>query len=325
MNGIGLMFPGQGAQRPGMGSAWRDTSSWAVVDDLSHAVGRDLAGLLLDADAETLRRTDNAQLAILAQELVILSELRARVPGLEPVTSACAGHSLGEYAALVAAGILTAADAARAVAARGAAMQAAAEAEPGTMAVLLGMEDAAIARFVAEASEAGHRVWPANINAPGQTVLSGTPEGIAALEGAVVAARTGKFVRIPVGGAFHSPLMAPALPVLREALSALTWHEGTAPVAANVDGCLHTGADDWVELLCRQLVGVVRWQRCVAALDEAGCSLLVEAGPGKALAGMARRISPGTRVMTIATPDDIDQLAENVASLADPEAALARR
>lgn len=169
-----LAFSGQGSQRLGMGRPWQDTGSWAVVEQVGRAAGRDVAGLLLDADKDTLSRTDNAQLATFTLEMVVLAELGAADL---PAFAACAGHSLGEFSALVAAGVLSVDDAAALVAARGAAMLAATEARPGTMGVLVRSGSDDVGGLACRLREQGAEVWVANLNGPGQVVVSGTVEG----------------------------------------------------------------------------------------------------------------------------------------------------
>ncbi|MFJ5233129.1 ACP S-malonyltransferase [Kitasatospora sp. NPDC088391] len=311
---IALMFPGQGAQRPGMGLPWLDSPHWRVVDAVSQRVGRDVGALLVDADAETLRRTDNAQLATFTLEMVILQAVRAAVPGLPVV--ACAGHSLGEYGALVAAGVLKIEDAAVVVAARGAAMADAARAVPGTMAVLIGGDIESAVRLTHGLRAEGAQVWPANVNGPAQTVVSGTVEGVELL-----AERAGpagfRVTRIPVGGAFHSPLMLPAQQRLAAALEGIALRSARIPVVANVDGQVHGGDPvEWPRLMIRQLVEPVLWDHGVRTLagPDCGATELVELGPGAILGGLARRIAPALPSTAVGTPEQVAALAERFAT-----------
>ncbi|MFJ4487205.1 ACP S-malonyltransferase [Streptomyces longwoodensis] len=304
--GLALLFPGQGAQRPGMGAPWRDTAHWAVVEDLSEAAGRDLGELLLHADAERLTRTDNAQLATFTLEMVLLDALRSAVGDLAPTV--CAGHSLGEYAALTAAGVLTPRDAVRLVAERGAAMAEAARLVPGTMAVLVGpdMAPTAAALVDARGATAPAEVWVANVNGPGQVVVSGRPHAVAALTAQAVDAGA-RALPLRVGGAFHSPLMAAALPRLTRALAATPLAPGRCPIVANVDGRAHHGEAPalWRDLLRRQLLEPVRWSDSMTALHTLtdGRPRLVELGPGSALTGLARRLlAPDVPARSAATP-----------------------
>jgi [acyl-carrier-protein] S-malonyltransferase len=300
-----LVFPGQGSQFAGMGAPWRDRPSWEVVGQVSELAGRDMARLLLAADGATLRRTDNAQLATLALELVIVTEL-ARL-GL--AWSACAGHSLGEYAALVAAGVLGLADAVRLVTIRGTAMARAADERPGTMCVLLDTAQAA-AELVEAVRSAGEQVWVAAWNAPTQVTLSGTAAGIAAA--AELAAAAGRRTElIPVGGAFHSPLMAPAADALRHGWARAATTAGRCPVVANVDGRPHDGSADWAGLAAGQLLGPVRWTASLAALTgPLACDHLVEVGPGTVLSGLSRKTCPQVRRGHAGNPASLAALLE---------------
>ena len=204
-----------------MGLPWTGHPAWGAVGRLSDAAGRDIGSLLTDADADTLRMTRNAQLAAFALSVVVL--YAARSSGLEYVpVAAVAGHSLGEYTALVAAGALDPEAGARLVAARGEAMQGAADASPGTMAAILGLD----AEQVADACAAVEGAWPANDNAPGQIVVAGTPAGVEAAGEVARGLGAKRVMPLAVGGAFHSPLMAPAQEKLDAALEAAHFHEG---------------------------------------------------------------------------------------------------
>ncbi|WP_329222687.1 ACP S-malonyltransferase [Streptomyces sp. NBC_01485] len=309
-----LLFPGQGAQRPGMGEPWRDTAHWKVVDQLSEACDRDLGRLLLHADAAELTRTDNAQIATFTLEMVILDALDTAVGGARPAV--CAGHSLGEFAALTAAGVLTLEDAGRLVSERGAAMAEAARRVPGTMAVLVGPGVAAHAERLAARLRAGAeaQIWVANLNGPAQVVVSGTADAVAALAEEAEAAGT-RAVRIPVGGAFHTPLMAAARPRLAAAVSAVALHPAHCPVIANVDARAHrSDPERWRDLMLRHLVMPVRWagsMRTLAAVAR-GPLRLAELGPGSTLSGLARRLlPPEVPVRSVATPDQLAALVSD--------------
>ncbi len=279
-----------------MGAPWQGHPSWAVVQRLAVATGRDVAGLLVEADAEELRQTRNAQLAAFALSLVILNAAGA-------VPDAVAGHSLGEYTALVSAGVLTPEDGARLVAARGAAMQAAADANPGTMAAVLGLDAHALTAAVAPVDGA----WLANDNAPGQIVVAGTHDGVEAAAEAAKTAGAKRVMPLPVGGAFHSPLMATAQKPLDEALASAAFAGGSVPVVANVDAAAHR--DGWAELLSSQLVSPVRWRESLLTLAGLGVTHFLELGPGTELSGMVKRTVEGAERANVATPDDLADLA----------------
>ena len=299
---LALLFPGQGSQRPQMGTPWTNHPAWAVVDRLSEATGRDVAGLLTAADAETLRATRNAQLAAFALSLVTL--YAARASGLEYVeTAALAGHSLGEYTALVAAAALPAEAGARLVAARGDAMQAAADSAPGTMAAVLGLE----LDLVRRACDGTEGAWPANDNAPGQVVIAGTPEGVERAGEAAKELGAKRVMPLPVGGAFHSPLMAPAQAALDAALDDTHFHEAAVDLVANVDAAAHR--DGFADLLSRQLVAPVRWRESLENLSRLGVTHFLELGPGTELSGMVKRTVEGAERANVATPADLDGLA----------------
>lgn len=315
---IALLFPGQGAQKPGMGRPWADRPGWRLVVRASELTGRDVAAMLLDADAETLRRTDVAQLATLVLELVVLAELDGPAgstgldgPGGDRVV-AVAGHSLGEYAALVAAGVLTADDAIRLVDVRGRAMLAACRQTDGTMAAVIGLAPAVVEALVDELvgelvdELPGGPVAVANLNSPTQVVVAGTVAGVEALAERATAAGAVKVVRLAVDGAFHSPLMAPARPALEIALRATRFGRPVVPVVSNVDAAAHDRDDVWAGLLSRQLTAPVRWLDGLHTLTGGlGADLLLEVGPGQVLSGLARAGVPQAARRRINEPADL--------------------
>jgi len=312
-------FPGQGSQKPGMGEPWVDHPSWELVADASEAAERDVARLLLHADKDELTQTRNAQLATFTLSLVVLDAIERL--GLSP--SACAGHSLGEYSALVASGAISFEDGVRLVTERGEAMQAAAEDHPGTMAAVLGLEDgdveAACRRAEAEA-------WVANYNAPGQVVIAGSADGVAAAGEVAKQLGAKRVMGLPVGGAFHTPLMEPARSRLRKALAEVTFHSLEVPVTANVDARVHSAAEDWASLLSAQLCSPVRWRQTIAALvaSSPDSPAFVEVGPGAVLTGLVRRIAPDVRAVTVSSPDDLDALVESLAGASPLQAYVAQ-
>ena len=303
---LAFTFPGQGSQQPGMGQPWRDHPSWSLVTAASDASGRDVAALLLDADADELRRTENAQLSTYVLSLVVHDAARA----LGIRCHVAAGHSLGEYTALTATGALTLEDGVRLVTERGAAMQAAADARPGTMAAVLGADD----DVVAEACEkAVGDVWVANTNGAGQVVIAGDPDAIA--EAGALAKDLGarKVMSLPVGGAFHTPFMAPAAKRLRAALEATTFASSSVPVIANVDALPHQHADQWLDLLDRQLTSQVRWRETIERMLADGVTTFVELGPGSVLTGVAKRAAPDGTARSASEPAGLDAVVEAAA------------
>lgn len=303
---LALTFPGQGSQRSGMGRPWVDHPSWEVVAEASDYAGRDLARLLLDAPMEELTPTANAQLSTFVLSLVVLDAVE-RV-GLLP--GACAGHSLGEYTALVAAGALSFADGTRLVLERGSAMARAGDLEEGTMAALLGISDA---DAVEACRRAGDGVWVANFNARGQVVLSGTPAGVAAAAAEAKALGARKVMPLPVSGAFHTPLMTPASDQLAAAIATVSFHPPEVPVVANVDAETHEGDGDWPEILSAQLRSPVLWHRSLERLGAMGATVVAELGPGGVLTGLMKRTLPDVRAVSVASPDDVDTLMDAVA------------
>ena len=292
-----VVFPGQGSQKPGMGAPWVDTPSWAAVTLVSDVVGRDVGALLIDADAATLQATRNAQIAAFALGLVILDA--ARRAGL--TWGAAAGHSLGEYTALVAAGSLPPHDAGRLVGERAEAMQAATEAAPGTMAAVLGLD----ADDVQKSCDAADGLaWIANDNAPGQIVIAGTPDGLEAASAAAKDAGVKRVTALNVGGAFHTPLMASAADALVGELADVVFHTPTAPVVSNLDATPHAD-NDWRDRSARHVTVTVRWREGVLALRAMGVTRVVELGPGAVLTGMVKRIAPDLGRASIGTPEEV--------------------
>ena len=311
-----LVFPGQGSQRAGMGAAWRDHPSWDLVGQLSDIVGRDIAELLLDADGDSLRATRNAQLATYALSLIALDAARKGPlgdhdnggpgPGEEAVgrVAAVAGHSLGEYTALVAAGALDAGTGARLVQARGEAMQVAAQANPGTMAAVLGLDLAGVAKACEETTGA----WVANDNTPGQVVVAGRVSGVEQAGATALRLGAKRVVPLQVGGAFHTPLMQPAQERLDAALTGLQFAPSSPAVVTNVDATAHT--DGFPPLLSAQLCSRVRWRESLLAMAAMGATLFVELGPGTELSGMVKRTVPDATRANVATPDDLEALGQ---------------
>lgn len=289
-----------------MGEPWVEHESWELVDEASAIAGRDVAELLLRADADELTQTRSSQLATFVLSLVVLDA----VERLGVVPSAAAGHSLGEYTALTATGALSFADGVRIVAARGEAMQVAAEDNPGTMAAILGLDDD---DCDAACRRADGDVWVANFNAPGQVVIAGSADGVSAA-GAVAKEMGAKRVMpLQVGGAFHTPYMGQARDQLRKAIAQATLREPDVPVAANIDARLHTDPDDWGGILSAQLCSPVRWRQSVQRLFDDGCRTFVELGTGGVLTGMAKRTVPEAKAFSVSSPSDLNKLLEILA------------
>jgi [acyl-carrier-protein] S-malonyltransferase len=300
---LAFTFPGQGSQRPGMGRPWVDHESWELVTEASAISGRDVARLMLDADAEELKDTRNAQLMTFVSSLMVLDAVERL--GLEP--SFCAGHSLGEYTALTATGALSFEDGVRLVCERADAMHEAGQSNPGTMAAVLGLDDDDVEIACRRADS---DVWVANFNAPGQVVIAGSPDGVA--KATVMAKELGakKVMPLQVAGAFHTPFMAPARDRLRQAIADASPRDSEVPVISNVDAQAHNNGDEWTGLLSAQLSSPVRWKHSLLTLAELGVVDFVELGPGGVLTGMAKRTVDHARTISVATPEELDKLIE---------------
>jgi [acyl-carrier-protein] S-malonyltransferase len=283
------LFPGQGTQEVGMGKALCEASpaARACFEAADRALGFALSKLCFEGPQEELTLTKNAQPAILTASIAALAAWREASPGLENPSFA-AGHSLGEYSALVAAGALAFEDAVRVVHLRGRAMQEAVPEGHGAMAAIMGGEAEQVSALCAEAA-AGDVLAPANFNSPGQIVISGSAAAVArAVE--LAGAKKLKAIPLKVSAPFHSALMAPAARAVEAALAKLVIRPLAFPVVANVDAKPNGDAARVAELLVRQVDGPVRWQESVAFMAEAGVTTAFEVGPGKVLAGLVKRI-----------------------------------
>lgn len=295
---IALVFPGQGSQRPGLGAAWADHPAFARWGEADAVLGEDLTRLALEADADELRRPRACQLALFVHG-VMLADAWAAATGVTP--RALAGHSLGEYVALVAAGAVSFADALALVEVRARACQDASDAEPGGMVACLGVDRAALEVACAHA---GAHI--ANDNAPGQVVVAGSPAALEAVK-AELADAGGKVVDVEVGAAYHSPHMRPAVAPLRTALEATEFVDGHLPVVANIDARPHTDATGWPDRLAEQVVAPVRWRETVERLAADGVTTVVELGASTPLSGMIKRTDRSLTRRAVTAPDDLEQ------------------
>ncbi len=305
---LALLFPGQGAQTPGMGAELVAAGAGAPLLAAAVAEGVDLATLVTSADAEMLRRTDRAQPALFYVGWSLAEALRAG--GLRP--AAVAGHSLGEWVAVAVAGALDPVEAFRLVCLRGALM---AGAPPGGMAAVLGGTMEVVTAACEAATTAGTPCVVANDNAPGQVVISGTAAGVAAVQVALRAVGIRKVVPLNVGGAFHSPLMAAAAATFAARLAAVRVGDARIPVALNATGRCARAGGEVRQGLADQLAQPVRWTEVVRALRVAGVETFVECGPGTTLTGLVRRIAPEARCRSVAT---LAAAADLAAELAGP-------
>ena len=286
-----VLFPGQGAQAVSMAGDWVAQSPAAakLFARGSAILGYDLLDVCRSGPADRLNTTAVSQPAILVTSLAALAVLRDRDPALLETARLTAGLSLGEYTALVFAGALDFDDAVRTVAERGRAMQDCAEADPGGMVAVLGLEREAVVALCDACRDAGV-LQVANVLCPGNIVVSGSVDACERLEAAAPAAGAMKCVRLEVAGAFHTPLMQPAVGRLAAALAAADLRAPRIPVVSNVDAKPHTAPDEIRSLLARQVVGVVEWQASVAYILSTGVRSVWEIGPGRVLRGLMKRI-----------------------------------
>ncbi len=302
-----FIFPGQGSQAVGMGKALADAfpQAKAVFDEVDEALSQKLSALMWDGPAEELTLTANTQPALMAVSLAAMRVLEAEA-GLDLRRHAAfvAGHSLGEYSALAAAGSLSVADTARLLRIRGNAMQTAVPVGQGAMAALLGLEyDTALE--VARAAAQGEVCDAANDNGGAQVVVSGHK---AAVERAVAIAQekgAKRAVMLAVSAPFHCALMQPAADAMREALAAVTVNAPAVPVVANVEAAPITDPDAIRDALVRQVTGTVRWRECVAYMAAQGVESFYEVGSGKVLTGLVKRIAAGTSATAVGAPEDV--------------------
>ena len=301
------VFPGQGSQAVGMGKALAETFPVArrVFDEVDEALGDKLSAVMWNGPAEAITLTENAQPALVAVSLAAMRVLESEAGvDLKRDAKFVAGHSVGEYAALAAAGSLSVADAVRLVRTRGQAMQRAVPVGMGAMAALLGVDFEQAAAIAAEAAQ-GELVQAANDNGGGQVVVSGHKT---AVERAVEVAKA-KGVRramlLPVSAPFHSALMQPAAEVMADALAKVTIKPPVVPLIANVTAGPVTDPAQIVRGLIEQVTGTVRWRESVAFMAAAGVNSFYEVGSGKVLSGLVKRIADGASGVSIGTPDDV--------------------
>jgi [acyl-carrier-protein] S-malonyltransferase len=300
-----FVFPGQGAQTIGMGKELAEAypAARAVFDEVDEALGETLSALIWEGEQEALTLTQNAQPALMATSLAVMRALEAEGVGIE-AASMVAGHSLGEYSALAAAGALSLADCARLLRTRGEAMQKAVPVGEGAMAALLGLDLDSV-RELAEAAAQGEVCQAANDNDPGQVVVSGHK---AAVERAVDLAKergAKRAMLLPVSAPFHCALMQPAADVMAEALAAVEIKAPAVPLVANVRAEAVSDPDEIRKLLVEQVTGAVRWRESVMYMAAQGVNEVWEIGAGKALSGMIRRIDRGIACRNVGTPGDV--------------------
>ena len=303
---IVFTYPGQGSQFSGMGSSWLNHPSWELIEEASDATHIDISDLLINANDESLRETQNAQLSTFVLSMLVLDAVE-RI-GLD--STGHAGHSLGEYSALTASGALDFFDSVRLVNIRGKAMKNAIEENPGTMSAVLGLSDGDVEELC---NEIDSDVWVANYNSPGQLVIAGNNSAIE--EASDLARKMGakKVTQLSVAGAFHTPLMSSARAELSEAIENTDIRPPSGVVVANVDGMAHESPETWRALMSAQLCSPVRWTQTIETLLKMNFSTFIEIGPGKVLTGLTKRVEPNTQRLNINEPSDLDQLLDLIA------------
>jgi [acyl-carrier-protein] S-malonyltransferase len=304
---VAFTFPGQGSQAVGMGKELADSyaEARAVFEEVDDALGEKLTAVMWDGPEDTLTLTANAQPALMAVSVAAIRVLEARGLDLKSKVAYVAGHSLGEYSALCAAGTFSLADTARLLRIRGNAMQAAVPAGKGAMAAIIGLEQPAVEAICKDVASLG-ACQIANDNGGGQLVISGEK---GAVEKAAALAKEQKALRavlLPVSAPFHSSLMAPAADAMREALSKVTARNPVVPLVANVRAAPVTDAAEITALLVEQVTGQVRWRETVEWFAKNGVTTLYEIGAGKVLTGLARRIDKTLSGVAVGTSADID-------------------
>lgn len=311
-----LLFPGQGSQKPGMGKdlAAAFPAAASVFAQADEALDEKLSTLCFEGPPETLTLTHNAQPALLAHGAAVWAVTREALAGK---VVAAAGHSLGEFTAYHAAGALALADAIKLVRQRGSLMYESGLARPGAMAAILGDTDRSIDQICAEAaaSPEGGLVVPANYNSPGQVVISGEVAGVERAMEMARAAGAKRAIRLPVSGAFHSPLMQTAWQAFGQSLAHASFSDPSIPVYANVNAEPVTTASEAKRLLLEQLTAPVRWiQEIERIIRDLPGALFIEMGPGSVLAGLVKKIVPGVECLTCGTPADVETVLARAAA-----------
>lgn len=312
MSRIALVFPGQGSQAVGMGRALAEASpaAAAVFAAADAALGEPISRLAWEGPEEELNRTENAQPALLAASIAWLEAVRERWADLSvdiPDPAFAAGHSMGQYSALVAAGALDLADAVRLVRERGIRMQASGSGRDGRMAAIIGLDDARLPELVARASAEGV-FGVANRNSPGQVVVSGEAPAVAAALGIAKELGAKRAIELPVSVAAHSPLMAEAAEAMRRVIDGVTFRDPRIPLLANADARPITTADGCRAELVEHLTTGVDWVRAVETMHAADVTVFLEVGPGRVLAGLIKRIAPDAYIYPLDDPAAADRL-----------------
>ena len=304
-----VVFPGQGSQAVGMGREVAKAFATAreVFEEIDEALGQNLSRLMFEGPDDELILTENAQPAIMAVSLAVMRVLSVD-GGFDLASSAAfvAGHSLGEYSALSAAGSFGLADTARLLKTRGRAMQDAVPVGEGAMAALIGL-DLDVVQAVADEAAAGEVCTAANDNAPGQVVVSGSVGAVGRAMEIAKAKGAKRAILLPVSAPFHCALLAPAADVMAEALAGVSMKPPKVPLVANVSAGPVTDPEEIRRLLVEQVTGMVRWRECVLTMRREGVDTVVEVGGGKVLSGLNRRIDADLGVLSVGTPETIEE------------------
>lgn len=305
---LSFVFPGQGSQHPGMGKALAEhyPAAKAVFEEADDALGFSLSALCFGDDAEVLRKTEITQPAILTHSVAAVRALLGERPDLAP--GVVAGHSLGEWSALVAVGALAFGDAVRLVHARGRLMQAAVPEGEGAMAASIGPTREEVEALLAAVDGA----WPANFNSPEQTVISGHAPAVLEMHGRLEAAGAKRVVELPVSAPFHCPLMQPAADGLAKELEGVEVGPLSAPVVSNVEAEPNSDPSRVKDLLVQQVTAPVRWVECFTKLADMGAETALEVGPGKVLMGLGRRIDRRVKVVAVGDQDGLIKALEQL-------------
>ncbi len=306
MGKIAFVFPGQGAQKVGMAKDVYDANPAAAqyFDKADEVLGFNISKLAFEGPEDELKQTANTQPALLTASVTLLEALKAH--DIQP--DYVAGHSLGEYSALVAAGVLSFEDAVAIVRARGQFMEQAVPAGQGAMAAVLGAERTALSELCAAVTADGHAVELANVNCPGQIVISGTREGVEAAGARVKEIGGKRAIPLEVSGPFHSSMMKPAAQLLEERLQGVTFEDASVPVVANVTAQAVTSGDEVRKLLVEQVYSPVLWEDSVRYLIEQGVDTLIEIGPGTVLTGLIKKTDKDVRLFNISSLDSLASL-----------------
>jgi [acyl-carrier-protein] S-malonyltransferase len=309
-----FVFPGQGSQAAGMGRALAEAFAAArlLFEEIDDALSAHLSRLMFEGPEDELRLTENAQPALLAASLAVVRVLESEAGfALGGAATYVAGHSLGEYSALAAAGALTVPDASRLVRRRGQAMQQAVPVGEGAMAALLGFDIDQV-RAIAERAADGRVCALANDNGPGQVVVSGHREAVERAAALAAAEGSRRAIMLPVSAPFHCPLMRPAAEIMAAALADADLRPPTAPLVANVTATPTRDPDEIKDLLVEQVTRMVRWRETVLLFAESGVEEVVELGAGRVLSGLVRRIDRSLAAVPVGTPAEVEALLQRL-------------